>query len=192
MLTLLFLSAEVFCYFDVLHCTCLWPLYFYCDVCIYTFIPSHLWCFVFNPVLFAIFIYFPLSTVVIFTCLPILSFYIPNYPSIHVFFFLPTSVNCAICLSLCLCLLCKSSERGCSLQTWRSRPSSKSRSLNWKHLVSNVSIWSFKSWSTQSGRAPTRYCRCTASPDPAETQGKGSRRCGRGRADRGRLRVVYF
>lgn len=82
-------------------------------------------------------------------------------------------VNHPICLSLCLLSPCASSERGCSLQTWRLRPSWKSRSLSWKRPVSNVSIWSFRSSSTQSGSAPTRYCRCPASPDrPAHRAGR--------------------
>lgn len=65
--------------------------------------------------------------------------------------------------SRCLCP-CAFSERACSPQIWRLKPSWKSRSLSWKSPVWNVSIWSFRSSSTRSGSAPTRYCSTPAWP----------------------------
>lgn len=112
--------------------------------------------------------------VVLAHCLYVCIFFI--FTLTHVF------VNCSICRPPCLLSFCSSSERGCSLLTWRLRPSWKSRLLSWKRPVSNVSIWSFRSSSTQSGSAPTRYCECPASPDSAVTQAVGKHGFGKGNA----------
>ncbi len=78
--------------------------------------------------------------------------------------FIFSSLFVSVLLRPAVCLSCAFSELGCSLQIWRLKPSWKSRSLSWKSPVWNVSIWLFRSSSTQSGSAPTRYCSTPAWP----------------------------
>lgn len=75
-----------------------------------------------------------------------------------------SSLFVSVLLCPAVCLSCAFSELGCLLQIWRLKPSWKSRSLSWKSPVWNVSIWLFKSSSTHSGSAPTRYCSTPAWP----------------------------
>lgn len=75
-----------------------------------------------------------------------------------------SSLFVSVLLRPAVCLSCAFSELGCSLQIWRLKPSWKSRSLSWKSPVWNVSIWLFRSSSTQSDSAPTRYCSTPAWP----------------------------